>query len=380
MEVNTTTTQSPTVQDNPPASPPTDTSFTSPASILPLIISLATLVTIIITACIIYRKRQNKRSREPARQLRVTERKIDAIGTLKAKKEQELRGLANRKAEYIPPATAPCSSVTSLESYTNVGRDIEVKFVPTTQIKEEDELTSSSMDYELKLCEASINLNHPPSSSAPSTYANTQSNEQGEDVDESSSCYTSSYQDSSSTMAAGTVGRAVGGDSSMAVECDTIPSASSLSTVIGTVASNYKPQMSRSQSEHRHMTNQSKKQPMKRLSAISSLNQPYSHIVRNLRYSSKYKFSHQDNPTASTSTNPAPHAGTWSNVHNSNTYSTINAPSSTATSYFGVGRSYAGSRTVSSSRRGEGSGRPNTPVSSVTDFTTDTEGEKEKWV
>ena len=201
-------------------------------------------------------------------------------------------------------------------------------------------------------------------------------------MDESSSCYTSSYQDSSSTMAAGMAGRVVGGDSSMAVECDTIPSASSLSTVIGTVVSNYKPQMSRSQSEHRHMTKHSKKQPMKRLSAISSLNQPYSHIVRNLRYSSKFKFSHQDNPTASTSTstNPAPHAGTWSSVHNSNAYSTINAPSSTATSYFGMGRSYAGSRTVSSSRREEGSGRPNTPVSSVTDFTTDTEGEKEKWV
>ena len=364
--------------------PPTDTSFTSPVSILPLIISLATLVTIIITACIIYRKRQNKRSQELARQLRVTERKIDAIGNLKAKKEQELLGLAKRKAEYIPPTTAPCSSATSLESHTNIGRELEVRFVPSTQIKEEEELTNSSMDYDLKLCEASINLNHPPSSSAPSTYTNPQSNQEGEEVDGSSSCYTSSYPDSSINMAAGTA-RTAKVDTSMAVECDTIPSASSLSTVIGTVLS--QPQMPRSQSEHRHMHKLSKKQMTnpKRRSGLPTWNQvvqPYSHIVRNLRYTSKYKPPHStDNPTAGTSARlPIAGGASWGSTLPSNAYTTINGPTSIINSYFEAGQSYSGSRTVSSTRREEGSGRPNTPVSSVTDLTTDTDGEKEKWV
>ena len=355
---------------------PTDNSFNSPVSILPLVISLATLVTIIFAACIIYRKRQNKRSQELARQLRVTERKIDAIGNLKAKKEKELLGLANRKAEYNPPATAPCSSVTSLESHANVGKELEVRFVPTYEIKEEEEMTSpSATEYELKLCEASINTAHPTSSSVPSSY--TQSNTEGEQGQGSSSYYCSTCQGSSSTVDVGQARERVdvgGVNSSLAVECGTIPSVSSMSTVMGTVLSqqNYVP---RSQSDHRHETKQSKR-PIKRLSAMSAWShvQTYSHIVRNLRYSSKYKAHHGSNMEA------VPHAGTWESTLTSNLYSTINPPPSTTNSYLAAAQSYAGSRTLSSSRREEGCGHPNTPVSSVTEFTTDTEEEKEKWV
>ena len=374
-------------------SPPTDNSFSSPATILPLVISLATLVTIIIVACILYRKRQNKRSQELARQLRVTERKIDAIGNLKAKKEQQLLGLANRKTEYHPPATAPCSSATSLESHTNVGRELEVRFVPSTQIKEEEEMTTSAtepMDYEVKLCEVSINsaAAQPPTSTAPSTFTNTQSNNDREEMEGSSSYYCSSCQGGPNATSTGWEGRRTkagggGGDSSMIVECETIPSASSLSTVIGTVLSQPN-HMTRSQSEHHHVTRQPKpKEASKRFSAISAWShhvQSYSHIVRNLRYSSKYKTARNDDSGNASS---APHAGTWgTGPAQTNTYSTITAPLvPPTTSYFGMTQSYAGSRTISSSRREEGSGRPNTPVSSVvTDLTTDTEGEKEKWV
>ena len=308
----------------------------------------------------------------------MTERKIDAIGNLKAKKEKALLGLAHRKTEYNPPATAPCSSATSLESHTNMARELEVRFVPTMQIKEEEEMTdSSATQYELKLCEASLETAPPNSSSLPSSYTNNEGEQvQGQG---SSSYYSSSCQSGSGTVATSQADKGMGGvvggvDSSMAVECETIPTVSSLSTVIGTVLSqqNHVP---RSQSEHRHMTRKARsKRPMKRLSALSAWNNvhTYSHIVRNLRYSSKFK--------ASQGQGPAPHAGTWESTLTSNTYSMIQPPVPPAASYLAIPQLNAESRTIISSRREEGSGRPNTPVSSVTDLMTDTDGEKEKWV
>ena len=311
----------------------------------------------------------------------MTERKIDAIGNLKAKKEQELLGLAsssNRRAEYKPPATAPCSSATSIE--TNLNRDAGVKFVvpqhTLSHHMKEDEATTSSTEYELKLCEASIEANKAPSSLAPSTYTNAQSHE-GDENDGSSSYYCSTCQGSVSATTVEVERRrnkAELGDSSMAVECETIPTVSSLSTVIGTVLSQPN-HVVRSQSEHRHVT--TKQHPsQKRLSTISAWThvQNYSHIVRNLRYSSKYRSTHQGSSnTSSKTTNSATHAGSWGTTNHA--YSSINT---TATSsYYPVPPLSYGSRTISSSRREEGSGRPNTPV---TDITTDTDGEKEKWV
>ena len=372
-----------------PGGPPTDnTSFSSPVSVLPLVISLATLVTIIIAACVIYRKRQNKRSQELARQLRVTERKIDAIGNLKAKKEQELLGLtsSNRKTEYYPPATAPCSSATSLESHAN-NRDSGVKFIvpqhtfPHHMKEDEATCTTSSTEYELKLCEASVEANKAPSSLPPSTYTSVQSHE-GDENDGSSSYYCSTCQGSVSadTVEVERRRNKVELDNSMAVECETIPTVSSLSTVIGTVLSQPN-HVTRSQSEHHHV-NANKQPSQKRLSTISAWThvQNYSHIIRNLRYSSKYRSTHQGSSNmASKATNSAPHAGSWGVTNH--IYSSVNPPLSTATaSYYPVLPQSYGTRTVSSSRREEGSGRPNTPVSSVTDTTTDTDGEKEKWV
>ena len=372
-----------------PGGPPTDNnSFSSPVSVLPLVISLTTLVTIIIAACVIYRKRQNKRSLELARQLRVTERKIDAIGNLKAKKEQELLGLtnSNRKTDYYPPATAPCSSATSLETHTN-NRDSGVKFIvpqhTLSYCMKEEEATcaTSSTEYELKLCEASIEANKAPSSLAPSAYTSVQSHEEDEN-DGSSSYYCSTCQGSVSAdnVEDERKRNKVELGNSMAVECETIPTASSLSTVIGTVLSQPN-HVKRSQSEHHHV-NTNKQPSQKRLSTISTWThvQNYSHIIRNLRYSSKYRSTHQGSSnTASKSTNSAPHAGSWGATNH--IYSSINPPLSTTTaSYYPVPPQSYGSRTASSSRREEGSGRPNTPVSSVMGTTTDTDGEKEKWV
>lgn len=327
----------------------------------------------------------------------MTERKIDAIGNLKAKKEQELLGLTGgkRKTEYKPPATAPCSSATSLETH-HPSRDAAaatgVKFIVPLQhtlshrMNEDDgtACTTSSTEYELKVCEASIEANKAPSSSAAtSTYTGTQSQEGDENDGGSSPYYCSTCQDS---VAAGVVDverrrdKTEQGNSSMAVECETIPTASSLSTVIGTVLSQPN-HVTRSQSEHHHV-NANKQPSQKRLSTISAWThvQNYSHIVRNLRYSSKFRSTQEGSGNAaSKATNSAVHAGSWG--ASNHIYSSINPPLSTATSsYFPVAPQSYGSRTVSSSRREEGSGRPNTPVSSVTNTTTDTDGEKEKWV
>lgn len=96
-----------TEQTNPPSA------FASPVSILPLVISVATLVVIAVAACAVYRKRQRRRSQELARRLRVTERRIDAIETLKARKEQ---ALAAQRVQYYPPNDVLYASASSVES------------------------------------------------------------------------------------------------------------------------------------------------------------------------------------------------------------------------------------------------------------------------
>ena len=353
----------------PPQGPTEDSSFSSPVSVLPLGISLATLVTIIIAACVIYRKRQNKRSQDLAKQLRVTERRIDAIGNIKAKKEQELLGFGNRKTEYNPPEAAPCSSATSQESQQS--RELEVKYVVAhtlPQHTQDAEATTSPAEYQLKVCKGKVEVTKAPN---PST--NAQSKREDE-TDCSSSYYCSTCEGSASatTVQVGhNESQQEPVDSSLAVECETIPSASSLSTVIGSVLSQQK-RVQRSQSEHHHVTG---KQPShKRLSAISAWTN-YSHIVKNLRHGSKQRLSQQGSGTASSKTKAASHAGSWGATKHS--YSSMNAlPQSNSTA---PGQSLGG-KIAGASRKEDGSCRPNTPVSSGMDITTDTDGEKEKWV
>lgn len=77
-----------------------------PLSILPICVSLFAVVAIAIAACVFYRKRQRQREQLLARQLRVTERRIDAVGSLREKREKEVV----RKPLYIPPTDVRASA------------------------------------------------------------------------------------------------------------------------------------------------------------------------------------------------------------------------------------------------------------------------------
>lgn len=77
-----------------------------PLSVLPICVSLFALIAIVVAACVVYRKRQRQRARVLARQLRVTERRIDAVGSLREKKERD----AGRKPIYYPPTDVRASA------------------------------------------------------------------------------------------------------------------------------------------------------------------------------------------------------------------------------------------------------------------------------
>ena len=86
-------------------------SFSSPIVVLPILVAVVTLLAVAIAGCALYRKHQRKRARKLARQLKVTEMKIDAIGSLKARKEQELA--ARQTVEYLPSRDVVCRSTAS---------------------------------------------------------------------------------------------------------------------------------------------------------------------------------------------------------------------------------------------------------------------------
>ena len=77
-----------------------------PLSILPICVSLLAVVAIAFAACVFYRKRQRERAELLARQLRVTERRIDAVGSLWEKRERDVE----RKSTYYPPTDVRASA------------------------------------------------------------------------------------------------------------------------------------------------------------------------------------------------------------------------------------------------------------------------------
>ena len=77
-----------------------------PLSVLPIVVSLLAVVAIAIAACVFYRKRQRQRAEVLARQLRVTERRIDAVGSLREKRER----ISGRKTVYYPPTDVRASA------------------------------------------------------------------------------------------------------------------------------------------------------------------------------------------------------------------------------------------------------------------------------
>ena len=214
-------------------SPNTGTNFTSPVFILPLTISLATLVAIVIAGCAIYCKRQRKRTQELTRRLRFTERRIDAIGNLKAKKEKKL---AAQKADYLPPTSLQDISfsnsslhVSTLEDRAHSVRTSsrphqfylstqeedkqEKRRVPPSNATQAADRRRIKSAGELSLASAHLDPNPVPSSE-PESYCST--------------CNNPSAPHFQSATAHTLVEVA---DSSLAVECETIPSVSSLSTV-----------------------------------------------------------------------------------------------------------------------------------------------------
>ena len=74
------------------------------------------LVAIIVAACVIHRKQQRKRTEELTRRLCVTKRRIDAIGTLKAKK------LAARKADSLQCESGPSMGAAAAQADTTSAR------------------------------------------------------------------------------------------------------------------------------------------------------------------------------------------------------------------------------------------------------------------
>lgn len=74
-----------------------------PLSILPICVSLFAVIAVAIAAIVFYRKRQRQRAELLARQLRVTERRIDVVGNIREKKEE-------RKSLYLPPTDVRASA------------------------------------------------------------------------------------------------------------------------------------------------------------------------------------------------------------------------------------------------------------------------------
>ena len=207
----------------------TGTNLASPVFILPLTISLATLVAIVVAGCAIYCKRQRKRTQELTRRLRFTERRIDAIGNLKAKKEKKL---AAQKADYLPPTSLQDISlsnsslpVSALEDRAHSVRTSSRPhhFYPTQDAQEDkrrvppNNATDSSRSRIKSLGELSLASvqDKPVPSSESESYCST--------------CNNHNITHLHSVTAHGLVVEVV--DSSLAVECETIPSVSSLSTV-----------------------------------------------------------------------------------------------------------------------------------------------------
>ena len=194
-----------------PATQP-GTDFTSPVFILPLAISLAALVAIIVAACVVYRRRQRKRTEELTRRLRVAERRIDAIGTLKEQK------LATRKADNFQGESGPSMGAAA---DTTSGKGTRNPNFWLNRTEEETEkgtaLQVRGRTRETNVAGVRLGRERVHNTSYPSHLA-----------------YYSACKGSTavhSQPAAANAQAQEVANSSMAVECETIPAVSSLSTI-----------------------------------------------------------------------------------------------------------------------------------------------------
>jgi len=194
-----------------PATQP-GTDFTSPVFILPLAISLAALVAIIVAVCVVYRKRQRKRTEELTRRLRVTERRIDAIGTLKEQK------LATRKADNLQCEREP-SMGAAADTTSGKGTRNPNFWLNRTEEETEKGTALPVRDRTRETNVAGVRLGRESvhTTSYPSHLA-----------------YYSACKGSTAVHSQPAAAHAQAqevANSSMAVECETIPAVSSLSTI-----------------------------------------------------------------------------------------------------------------------------------------------------
>lgn len=193
--------------------------LSTPVTVLPLVAALAVVLFTLVGGCIAYHRRQRKRTQDLVRQLRVTERRIDAIGIITSKKQQ---ALATGKADYCPPAAAPCSRTLEIsngcrqqpstdkeqgQSFSSLPANIhhgEKTFTVSVQINE-NSITDNSEDTKLDMV-----------------------------TNASYYCSTCKLEESVSETALEqyrTMDTDATDSTSMVVECATIPAASSLSTI-----------------------------------------------------------------------------------------------------------------------------------------------------
>ena len=327
--------------------------LSSPVTVLPLVAAIATVVFTFIGGCIVYHKRQRKRTQELVRQLRVTERRIDTIGMITAKKQQ---ALASKKAEYSPPVAAPCSSASTL-GITNIY---------TTQPPQDQEQLSrqsipNSNTFEGGEKEGTVTIQVNENCTTTDGSVDTKLDA----YDASYYCSTCKLEESVSESVL-TQYRSDVVNSSMAVECATIPAVSSLSTVYSTNRN-----VRRAYKVHNKMTRS--KSELHRTTLKDQLSKKSQRIMRGLGLASAHSTELlEDKPSAAAKPDTIARQTLVESKEELGSLKRVTLEQSES-----EGSTVAGQPTTPEPSRQP---RPTAAPSQTGSCTTDTEGGREKWV
>ncbi len=200
--------------------------LTNPATVLPLVAVLTVSLLILSGGCIIYHRRQKKTTQDLVRKLKVTERRIDAMGMKRtSKKEQHVNlHVDDKKTDYCPPIAVTGSSSSPSRNNLNFTSPDQLELNPSTNVCEEEKKTftvtvqlNDNSHYDNDSLETKIDTSTNDTSYYFPTY------KVEETVSETGFDYTE-----------GTETDLFDCNSSLAAECATIPAVSSLSTVCST--------------------------------------------------------------------------------------------------------------------------------------------------
>ncbi len=186
--------------------------LTSPITVLPFVAALAMVISTFVGGCLVYHRRQRKRTRNLVRRLKVTERRIDGVGTKNTKKQP---------SDYCPPAGAPPCSSTTFElangNNTHLILHDEEQSVPNS--------TAEAYNEEKKTFTITVQLSdHPVADESLETKLETNN-------ETSYYCSTCKVEESESGLDSYLSEGTDQLNSSLAVECATIPAVSSMSTI-----------------------------------------------------------------------------------------------------------------------------------------------------